>query len=61
MTLIDGTEAVILGNPHTWPGRFDVLDLQGGDIVTCSLSDIAKASDAALDRLRFEHIPEEVI
>jgi hypothetical protein len=44
--LADGTEGILLGNPHTFPGRFNVA-AGDGEVITCSLSDIADATPEA--------------
>jgi hypothetical protein len=37
----------LVGNPHTFPGRFDVWSREIGSSMTISKSEITNASDAA--------------
>jgi hypothetical protein len=46
VALRDGNEALLLGNPHTFEGRFNVRTADG-DVRTCSLSEIAGATPEA--------------
>jgi hypothetical protein len=44
--LPDGRTGLLLGNPHTFPGHFNVLTT-AGEVITCALYEIISASQEA--------------
>src|SRR5258708_24230173 len=47
VVLFDDTKGILVGNPHTYPGRFNVWSMQDNEAITCSLEDIREASPEA--------------
>lgn len=45
--LTNGETAYLLGNPHTWPGHFDIWRPAVGEAYTCALSEVAECADEA--------------
>jgi len=45
--LTNGETAYLLGNPHTWPGHFNVWRPAIDEVYTCSFREVAESSDEA--------------